>query len=62
MEFVADSSGQLTAVLVPFEGFRRLMLDYRSIATAFKTKDEDFIDWEDALAELRADGTLPPAG
>jgi hypothetical protein len=38
------------------------MRDYRALAAALKAKDEDMVDWEDALAELRADGILPPQG
>ncbi len=57
---VADTFGELTAVLIPMTAFRRLMLDYQSIATALNTTDADLVDWDQALNELRADGILPP--
>jgi hypothetical protein len=59
MRFVADASGKRVAVLISGEGFSRLMRDYWAIASAWNAKDDEFIDWEEAKEELRADGRLP---
>ncbi len=60
MKFLADSSGDRTAVVIPMEGFRRLMSDYQSIAIAFNAREEDFMSEEEFLAALKEDGLLPP--
>jgi hypothetical protein len=62
IELVTDTLGKPKAVLLPLDSFGQLMRDYWALAAALKAKDEDMVDWEDALAELRADGILPPQG
>ena len=59
LQFLEDEDGRRRGVLIPMDAFRRLMLDYRSIATVLNLKEQDFLDWDEALAELRADGIVP---
>jgi hypothetical protein len=57
-----NSAGECELVVLNIDSFKRLMRDYWAISTAFKAKDEELIPWEEALAELRADGIIPPEG
>jgi len=60
LKFLEDASGERSAVVIPLEGFRRLMRDYWALTTVVNSKEEDFIDFEEFVSELRADGLLPP--
>lgn len=59
LKFLETKTGRRTAVLVPLDGFRRLVRDYWAMASTLKAKGEDMVDCEDALTELRKDGIVP---
>ena len=59
MKFVADAHGRKSAVVIPIEAFLVLIRNYWALETVVSSKDEDFIDFEEFVAQLRADGLLP---
>lgn len=59
VQFVTDSAGQQTAVILPLSEYHELLADLDDLATAAERVDEPTVPHADVVAELRKDGYLP---
>jgi len=58
-QYVTDSEGHQTAVILPIEEYNELLDDLEDLAVAAERVDEPTISHARALAELKEDGLLP---
>ncbi len=58
LQFVTDSTGQRTAVIVPIAAFQAFLEDLEDLAAIAARRDEPTISHEDLLARLKRDGLL----
>ena len=59
LQYVTNEQGEKTAVILPIEEFEELLMDLEDIKDICERKDEDYMDHEDFVRELKADGLLP---
>ena len=57
-QFVTDSSGHRTAVILPAAEYDELMEDLDDLATAAERVDEPTVPHDKVVAEVREDGYL----
>lgn len=58
IEYVTNSAGEKTAVIVPIDNFEELMEDIEDLAAAAERREEPVITHEQLLTELKQDGLL----
>jgi hypothetical protein len=58
VQYVTDSSGEKTAVILPLGEFQELLEDLEDLAAIAERRDEPTTSHEDFVAELRRDGLL----
>jgi len=58
VQYVTDSNGERTAVILPLEEYEELLEDLHVIRVAEETKDEPRIPWDQVKAELVSEGKL----
>ncbi len=58
-QYVTDSEGNKTAVILPIEEYEELLEDLEDLAVAAERKNESTVSHEQLLTELREDGLLP---
>jgi PHD/YefM family antitoxin component YafN of YafNO toxin-antitoxin module len=58
VQYVIDSSGEKTAVILPLGEFEELMEDLEDLAAIAERRDEPTTSHEDFVAELKRDGLL----
>ncbi len=58
VQYVTDSSGEKTAVILPLREFEELMEDLDDLAAIAERRDEPTTSHEDFVAELKRDGLL----
>jgi hypothetical protein len=58
-EYVTNSEGRKTAVILPIEDYEELLEDLDDLAVAAARKNEPTVSHEQLLTELGKDGLLP---
>ncbi len=58
VQYLTDSAGEKTAVLLPIHEFEELMEDLEDLAAIARRRDEPTIPHQDLVAELERDGLL----
>jgi PHD/YefM family antitoxin component YafN of YafNO toxin-antitoxin module len=58
-QFVVDSTGRQTAVLISIEEYNSLLEDLDDLATMTERLSEKTISHDQVVKELKADGYLP---
>lgn len=58
VQYVMNSDGEKTAVIVPIEDFRELLEDIEDLAAVADRRDEPTISHDELLAELKRDGII----
>ncbi len=58
VQYVTDSSGEKTAVILPLHEFEELMEDLDDFAAIAERRDEPTTSHEDFVVELKRDGLL----
>ena len=56
-EYIVDSEGHKTKVIMSVEAYEELLEDLHDLAVAFERRDEPLIPWEDVQRDLN-DGAL----
>ena len=59
VQFVTDSAGVKTAVIVPLADYQELLEDLSDLAALAERRDEPSISHDQLLGELKHDGLLP---
>ncbi len=59
VQFLTNSQGQKTAVVVPIAEYERMLEDLKDLAAIADRRDEPTLSHEQFLKELKADGLLP---
>jgi len=57
-QYITDTNGHQTAVILPLSEFNALLEDLEDLAVAAERVDEPTVPHEKIVAELRADGYL----
>ena len=58
-QFVTDSNGRQTAVILPIDEYTALLEDLDDLATVAERVAEPTLPHEQVVRELKADGLLP---
>lgn len=58
VQFVTDVDGNKIAVILPLDEYEELLEDLHLSRVAHESKDEERIPWQQARAELVAEGKL----
>ncbi len=58
VQFVTDAEGNQVAVILPLEEYEEMLEDLHLGRVARESKDEERIPWQQARAELKAEGRL----
>ena len=58
VQYVTNSNGEKTAVIVPIGEFEELLEDVEDLAVVAERRDEPTISHDELLAELKQDGLL----
>lgn len=58
VQYITDSDGERTAVILPLDEYGELLEDMHVIRAAEETKEEPRIPWEQVKAELVSEGKL----
>ena len=58
IEYVTNSAGEKTAVIVPIDSFEELIEDIEDLAVVAERREEPTITHEQLLAELKQDGLI----
>ena len=58
-EFVTNSAGEKTAVIVPLADYQELLEDLSDLAAVAERRDEPTVSHDQLLSELKRDGHLP---
>ena len=58
-EYIVDSEGHKTKVILSVEAYEALLEDLHDLSVAFERKDEPLLAWEDVKRDLE-DDTLQP--
>ena len=59
VQFVTNSAGEKTAVIVPLTDYQELLEDLSDLAAIAERRDEPTMSHDEVLAELKNDGLLP---
>ena len=59
VQFVTDSAGVKTAVIVPLADYQELLEDRSDLAAIAERRDEPTVSHDELLSELKRDGHLP---
>jgi hypothetical protein len=57
-QFIVDSSGNQTSVILPIEEYHELLEDLEDLAIIAERRDEPTISHEQVLKEMKKDGYL----
>ena len=57
-EYIVDSEGRRTKVILPVEAYEELLEDLHDLSVAFEQKDEPRIPFEELEESLKKDGFL----
>jgi hypothetical protein len=57
-QYIVDQRGKKTAVVLPIEGYRRLLEDLHDLAVVAERRDEPTVTLEELKRRLRQDGLL----
>jgi hypothetical protein len=57
-QYIVDQRGKKTAVVLPMEGYRRLLEDLHDLAVVAERRDEPTVTLEELKRRLRQDGLL----
>jgi hypothetical protein len=52
-EYIVDSKGRKTKVILPVEKYEQLLEDLYDLKMAAKVRDEESISWEEAKQDLK---------
>lgn len=58
VQYVTNSDGEKTAVIVPIGEFEELLEDVEDLAVVAERRDEPTISHDELLAELKRDGLI----
>lgn len=58
-QFITDSAGRKTAVILPIAEFQELLEDFDDLAAVAERRDEPAVRHEDLVAALKSDGLRP---
>ena len=58
MQYLTDSDGEKTAVLLPLKEYERLLEDLADLAAIADRRDEPTVPHEEFVESLKADGVL----
>lgn len=58
VQYVTNSDGEKTAVIVPIEEFRELLEDIEDLAAVAERRDEPTIPHDEVIARLKRDGLI----
>ena len=58
-QYITDSAGNKTAVILPLEEYEELLEDLQDLAALAERRDEPTISHEEVIARLKRDGYLP---
>ena len=56
--YIVDQGGKKTAVVLPMEGYRRLLEDLHDLAVVVERRDEPTVTLAELKRRLREDGLL----
>jgi len=59
VQFVTNSAGEKTAVIVPLTDYQELLEDLSDLAAIAERREETTMSHDEVLAELKNDGLLP---
>ena len=59
VQFVTNSAGEKTAVIVPLADYQELLEDLSDLAAIAERRDEPTVSHDELLSELKRDGHLP---
>ncbi len=59
VQFVTNSAGEKTAVIVPLTDYQELLDDLSDLAAIAERRDEPTVSHDELLSELKRDGHLP---
>ena len=59
VQFVTNSAGEKTAVIVPLADYQELLEDLSDLAAVAERRDEPTVSHDELLSELKRDGHLP---
>ena len=59
VQFVTNSAGEKTAVIVPLADYQELLEDLSDLAAIAERRDEPTVSHDELLKELKRDGHLP---
>jgi hypothetical protein len=57
-QYIVDTRGQKTSVLLPIDEYETLLEDLSDLATVAERRDERVVEHADVVARLKADGIL----
>jgi len=57
-QYVVDSKGKRTAVILPIEQYERLLEDLHDLAVVAERREEELISLEEVKRRLKDDGLL----
>ena len=57
-QYITDTEGQKTSVILPMEEYIELMEDVKDLAAVAELRDEPTIPWEQVKMELMDNGLL----
>ena len=57
-QYIVDQRGKKRAVVLPMEGYRRLLEDLHDLAVVAERRDEPTVTLEELKRRLRQDGLL----
>jgi len=57
-QYIVDEDGRKKAVVLPIEGYRRLLEDLHDLAVVAERRDEPTVTLEELKRRLRQDGLL----
>ena len=58
IEYVTNSAGEKTAVIVPIDSFEELIEDIEDLAVAAERREEPTVTHDQLLTELKQDGLI----
>ncbi len=57
-QYIVDSEGKRTAVIVPIEQYEKFMADLHDLAVVAERREEKLISFEEVKRRLKDDGLL----
>ena len=58
IQYITDSNGKRTAVIIPLEDYEDLLEDLHVTSAALDSRDEPCIPFSEVVEELRAEGKI----